>query len=384
MKRFLFFMLLANLPLKGICLEYDYSFETSQNQIILQSILISVIDFSSEDKIRDQLNLWFQEGMPDIKQLVRLPDRGKIEVSVDVQEFENIEVNEDIRYNYSNILKITERSVYQIHPFTISDPAILGNNRIVSIHFPPFEISENLSDIRLIKRLEFRITVHPETGINEISDHKYYLNSSINRLLANLLGYAQNELDSELPFQPKAVVVLRNSPQLMGILQPWFEWKNEKGWELELLTEEDVPDWNRFEIRDELVRRYNEAENPFQYVVIVGDSEGPFSVPPGSAGIEGQGMYGAGDHAYSTLVGDDVLPDVGLGRISVEQLSELRTYVNKVLEYEKLAGDQGDWLSRGMVSAGSEVSGVSTIYLGRYARDLMLAGEYANVDTAWY
>lgn len=151
-----------------------------------------------------------------------------------------------------------------------------------------------------------------------------------------------------------------------------------KGWVMDLLTDDDV-DWNRTAIRNELIARYEDADPKFDYIVIVGDDSGPYSVPASS----GTG-YGHGDHQYATLAGGDQLVDVGLGRISVESNSQVETYVNKVLTYEKNVDlDNTDWYLRGALNVSSNHSGYGTVLLERYHRHAMLDIGYTQADTAW-
>ncbi len=94
-----------------------------------------------------------------------------------------------------------------------------------------------------------------------------------------------------------------------------------------------------------------------QYVVLVGDGTWdpkhyqhatPSYIPPYLQMIS-QGEYAA-DNRYVTLEGDDILPDMMIGRLPVNDASQLATMITKITQYENNPPD-GDWRRRGTVIA---------------------------------
>lgn len=146
----------------------------------------------------------------------------------------------------------------------------------------------------------------------------------------------------------------------------------------DLLTNDDV-NWTHINIRDELIARYENADPKFDYVVVVGDALGMLNVPPSS-----RDGYGAGDHWYSTLSGDDHLADVGIGRISVQTYNQVSNYVQKVLSYERDPDmENTDWYTQGQVAVSASQYGIGQVFAERYQRHAMLDIGYTQVDTAW-
>lgn len=189
------------------------------------------------------------------------------------------------------------------------------------------------------------------------------------------LDWDDDELDQYTLYRGNIQVVLRNNNSLLTTLEPWLEWKKQKGWQIELLTDQDANFNSPSSIRSELIDRWDASETKFDYVVIVGDNRGSYPVPPAS---------GEGDHDYGLMEGADDLMDVAVGRISIENNSDLRTYINKVLHYERDPYmDETTWYKRGQVAYSSTNSGSSPVYVGRYQRQAMLDAGYTHVDTAW-
>ena len=72
-------------------------------------------------------------------------------------------------------------------------------------------------------------------------------------------------------------------------------------------------------------------------MALVGDVGGSYSVTTYYDG-HGHNSYSnecEGDHPYSQLDGNDLLPEVLIGRMSIRSSSELSTVVYKILNYEK-------------------------------------------------
>jgi len=64
-------------------------------------------------------------------------------------------------------------------------------------------------------------------------------------------------------------------------------------------------------------------------------------IPPYLAPVDPWIGETAADNRYVTLVGDDTLPDMMLGRLAVNSSAEATAFVNKILAYEQSPG--GDW-----------------------------------------
>ena len=81
------------------------------------------------------------------------------------------------------------------------------------------------------------------------------------------------------------------------------------------------------------VKNVNFTVQDKQFVVLVGDHNGAIAIPTWFETVSGLG--GEGDHYYSELEGDDVLPDVFIGRLSCLNSTELTTIVNKIVNHIK-------------------------------------------------
>ena len=83
-----------------------------------------------------------------------------------------------------------------------------------------------------------------------------------------------------------------------------------------------------------------------EYVLLIGDVDGFAEFPSFYYGPEND----VTDQEYTHLLGNDVIPDVFIGRLSIDSLSDLAVIMSKTIQYVRnpLAFDQ-NWLDRGLI-----------------------------------
>jgi len=328
-----------------------------------------------------------EEGFPAVPvagRLFRLPPRSGVIAEIINAEYETfsdmeyaVRTGNDDQYGMTKDRDPVDRW-YPENVAVIGEPAIFGDFRVTNLITYPVQVNTARREVRVYHNLEVEIRFEGVDERNTIDHAPTQISEAKLPLYRMFLDWDDSELDEYKLYRGGVQVVMRDSQQLMNLMQPWFEWKLQRGWEIELLTDDDVA-WNNNAIKSELEDRYEDAETPFDYVVIVGDNQGPYSVHAGS----GTGTY-QGDNPYSLLAGNDQLSDVGVGRISIQNDNQLRAYVNKVLAYERDPDlDNTDWYLKGMVNNSSSHGGVTKRLMLRYVRHAMLDIGYTQVDTTW-
>ena len=131
----------------------------------------------------------------------------------------------------------------------------------------------------------------------------------------------------------------------LDAIEPLVDWKREKGFDVRVATPAETG-YGRTEIQAWLRNAYATWETPPEYLMIVGDV----------ADIPTWDFSGnPTDHPYTLMNEGDWLPDLFLGRLSVENDYQARTAVNKTVNYEKTPhdGSNGDWYRRYLGVAGN-------------------------------
>ena len=126
---------------------------------------------------------------------------------------------------------------------------------------------------------------------------------------------------------------------------------------------------------------YFNSDNPPEIVGLIGDTGGSYSIDYFTESWSG--YYGAGDMPYSLLDGDDLLPEVFIGRISVNSSGELSNVINKTLAYEKatyLEQISDDWYERGALCGDPSSSGWSTVITNEYIGKILDSYDFEDVN----
>ncbi len=162
-------------------------------------------------------------------------------------------------------------------------------------------------------------------------------------------------------------------------LQPLIDWRRQEGYHVEIIH---GPGPNT-DVKAQLQALYDDPGiPPLTYVVLAGDTWGPWGVPTWHEGLSQYG--GEGDHYYTLLDGDDILSDVHIGRLSFSDLETAGVIVNKVLNYETAPPrDDTNWFTEGCLIGDPSSSGITTITVNQWLKGRLLASGYSAVDTIW-
>jgi len=110
-------------------------------------------------------------------------------------------------------------------------------------------------------------------------------------------------------------------------LENLVEWKRMKGFQVELASTEQIGS-SAATIQSHIREAYETwIDPPLSYVLLVGDLE---DIPPSY--LEQHHVTDAG---YARLSGEDILPDVWIGRLSASKDSEIADIVKRIIDYER-------------------------------------------------
>ncbi|HBR87597.1 MAG TPA: hypothetical protein DEA65_07215, partial [Candidatus Marinimicrobia bacterium] len=135
-------------------------------------------------------------------------------------------------------------------------------------------------------------------------------------------------------------------------------------------------------IKNYIQNAYQTWNNPPEYVALVGDASGSYSIP---TFFDNWSSYnGEGDFPYSQLDGTDLFPEVLLGRLSFSSTTELATIVNKTIQYETNPYMSENWFTRACMVGDPSSSGISCIITKETIRHyLEELGGYNDVRTVY-
>lgn len=184
---------------------------------------------------------------------------------------------------------------------------------------------------------------------------------------------AEGPLSIEAASEGSYLVV--TAPDFRSAIEPLARWKREKGLRVSVVTTSETGA-DRTQIREYIRTQYRTAEVPPEYVLLVGDVE---TVPAFDIGGN------VSDLPYSLTDGDDFLPDLFIGRLSVRNVPQAETIVAKILRHERdpYLDDGGQWMGRGLV-VGGDYGSSTPVPVSRWCRQEMFASGFTRVDSVYY
>ncbi len=262
---------------------------------------------------------------------------------------------------------------------SVGEPAIFRDFRVTNLLTYPVQVNPARNEVRVYSNIQVQIRFEGVDNRNVLAQWPTHISRHYVDKYRVFLDWDDAELDDYEFYSGNVLVVMRDDDALRTAMSDWFEFKEQKGWKFDYITDSDIS-WTASAIGDELEERYAEAVEKPEYIVLIGDDQGSFSIPPGS----GSG-YGAGDQPYSCIVGDDNLADIGIGRISVQSFTQAQAYAAKVLSYElDVDFDNTDWYLRGMLNRSDGYAGISKVIMLRYYRYCMVQLGYTQIDTVMW
>ena len=170
---------------------------------------------------------------------------------------------------------------------------------------------------------------------------------------------------------------------IVGYLDDFVAFKNSQGFDVSVVTLSESGTSAteiKMTIEDKLI-----SDPMLEYVLLIGDVDGFASCPSFYYGPDND----VTDQQYGHLVGDDVIPDVFIGRLSIDSLSDLIVIMSKTIQYARapLAFDE-NWLDRGLVVAGNYSSSypipITPKWTSYWLMEELLDHGYDQIDTVFY
>lgn len=148
-------------------------------------------------------------------------------------------------------------------------------------------------------------------------------------------------------FNDEGILII-TADALHSGLSSFVQWKEKKGYRVTLIQQSDIASGSTTTgIKNYIQNAYNTWDIPPSSVILVGDSD---TIPTYSGGSSGT----AADVYYVYLEGSDYFPDAGISRIAVRTLTQLATYMNKLLYYEQYGNPNLAWMNDAALISGED------------------------------
>jgi hypothetical protein len=155
-------------------------------------------------------------------------------------------------------------------------------------------------------------------------------------------------------------IIIAHADFLQAI-QPLADWRTAQGYTVQVVNVQDIYDQFRYgrmsayAIRDFLAHAYSQWPAPApRFVLLVGDghydphgylaTSGLNFIPPYLELVDPELGETATDNRYAAVAGDDLLPDLNIGRFPAQSAADVTAMVEKTLAYEATSGEP--WRNR--------------------------------------
>ena len=249
----------------------------------------------------------------------------------------------------------------------IGEPVILRDQRVVSVSFNPFQYDPQSKTLRIVKNVDIVVNASGRGGTNPKTLDKKKSRFFEPLYRSSILNY-DSVISRDGEYQtPSYLFIYPNDAALLSNLEYLTDWKHQKGFEVTLASTAETGT-STTSIKNYIQNAYDTWENPPEFVCLVGDVGGAYSIPTYYISY-----YSAeGDHPYAQLEGNDMLEDVFLGRISIASTTNMLTYVAKILNYEKEPYMvETDWYDRSLMVGDPTYSGPSTYFTKQHIIEMM-------------
>ena len=286
---------------------------------------------------------------------------------------------------------VIDESAYATNAFLgeetvwVGAPAILRDIRVVPLRFYPVRHNPVTGEIRVARRVELELQFTGGDSRNQKERGTIPLTPAFDKVYGDLIvNYRESGGDRDPQLAPHLgtwVIIARDNAQVETTLQPLVEWRRRMGYNVYYANTGETGTAPN-SIRSWLQDAYNNWEYPPEYVTIVGDVSGTYSL--GTFDDPHDYTYGGmGDHPYCQLDGDDLMPDAFVGRLSGETYDHLVTIVDKIVSYETSPRMDRDWFSRATLVGDPTSSGPTCIQIQQWLKEKLLAIGFTECDTVF-
>jgi len=336
-----------------------------------------------------------EEGKPDIPALttlIAIPDQVGIRLNVThsgYDVFENIDIApvqaSQLESDPTPVPFGIDENTYNTDAFypgdlaDASDPAIMRDVRVVQVALYPVQYNPVRRELRVYHDLSVSIS-YDGPVVNPKLIHHRYLSEGFYPIYKNMISNF-DEIFSTAEVRRGGYMIIAK-PMFIDSLKALAEWKHRMGFTVKLVSTHDIDatddNPSTTQVFNYIRTAYNTWDTPPEYVMIVGDMDNLTQ----TGIVDYPYSYYASDHEYACVEGSDYLPELFIGRMSVDNMTEFRKAIPKIFKYERNPQmfDPQHWV-RGL-SVGYTLYTTARLTT-LWVRQLEMQHGYVRVDTVY-
>jgi hypothetical protein len=266
--------------------------------------------------------------------------------------------------------------------FTVNlgQPAIYLGQTVAPFTIHPVQYQADQDIINITHRLGIHFEFVAD-GKGPVSRRAFEtVPQSFARLFDDVVVNNPSAVKSATPATGPGTYLVITPSSVQSTIAPLVNWRQRQGYNV-LVTPVEVVGPAYDDIKSYIQNIYDTVEPPLEHILLVGDANGSLTCATGTEYLSG--WQGETDHYYTTLDGDDILPDAHIGRLTARDPTQLSIIVNKILTYETNPPmtEDPDWFTRATVIGDPDDSGITTIYVNQWLKAQLEQQAFTQVDT---
>jgi len=286
------------------------------------------------------------------------------------------EIIEDVNINFYNS---TEN--YPSEIVSLTDPLIMRDLVLVNLSVTPFSYRPSDNSLEVFTSLDIRLIetdTHEDLRRREMPRSRVFENLYKNKII----NYQSQQRD-EIYQDPAILYICGGSLENNSTLGQLIDWRKERGYIVYTASLSETGS-SASSIKNYIENAYDNFNPPPEYVALVGDVGGSYSIPTyyEDYGHDSYGNDCEGDLQYSQLDGGDLFPEVLVGRMSLRSTSELSAVVPKIINYEKATylGSLGNYYKSASMAGDPSSSGNSCAITKEQIKEMLENHDFTDVD----
>jgi len=261
---------------------------------------------------------------------------------------------------------------YPAQNLVISDRLSGRGIEMISIQVTPYTYHPSSKKLEVLSQVNIHII---EDGENPEGYLTQPVKSRIfEQLYKSLIINFESSTRDEDYQQPAILYICGGNSETNSDFKNLLDWRRQRGYVVYTASISETGS-SSSSIKNYIQNAYHTFSPPPEYVALLGDVDGSYSVATYYDG-HGHNSYGnecEGDHPYSQLDGTDLIPEVLIGRMSIRTSSELSVVSSKIINYEKATylGYLDDYFERAAMAGDPSTSGISCTITKEYVAELL-------------
>ncbi|HHE46600.1 MAG TPA: hypothetical protein ENL08_02710, partial [Bacteroidetes bacterium] len=251
-------------------------------------------------------------------------------------------------------------------------PAVMRGVRVVKITVNPVQLETATGDLKVWKRVRVSLKYSAGEAVNPVRNPARARPSKSAVDMIRSLVLNPDAVRRDQDGRGACLYIIPDYEGVAEAIEPLVDWRMRQGYPTEVVVVDENND--NTDIHEAINDAYFEWDVPPEFVCLVGDADREHSQFMIATEDVGRVYMWETDYRYACIEGDDLLPEVAIGRISARSVNELELVVDsKIYPYEaEPYMDETDWYRRAALMSNSRETGYSSIYLQRWLRKMLL------------